>query len=123
MAARLIPIYTTRGDVGAILAYPYLYSPTGEWIGWVTPERAVFSVLGRWVGRLSDEPRILRKRAWDDLLPPRQPPPAPPPIRPPATWPLAPLLPELTYSDIDVLDEEPELLSGLDAADLRQDMD
>jgi hypothetical protein len=60
---KVIPIYTTRGDVGAYLAYPYIFSAIGEWIGWVTPEREVYSVYGGYVGSLGSGPRILRKRS------------------------------------------------------------
>ena len=42
--------------------YPYLYNTQGEWIGWVTPQREVYSILGVFVGRLSNDPRILGKR-------------------------------------------------------------
>ena len=47
----LIPIYTSKGDAEAFLDYPYLYNRTGDWIGWVTSKRDVYSVLGalRWV--------------------------------------------------------------------------
>lgn len=120
---RLIPIYTTRGDLGAFLAYPYLYNIAGEWIGWVTPERSVFSVHGHYVGRLTDEPRILRKRSYDYTEPRRTPPPVPPAIRPPAHAPLAPQMAELTLSQIDVLEDEPELLPSVDFGELREDMD
>ncbi len=118
----LIPVYTTRGDVEAFLRYPYLYNRLGEWIGWVTPERDVYSVLGHYVGWLDKGPRILRKRGRDPK-PRRTPPPAPPRIRPPAHAPLPPMMSELGYETIDVLEEEPERLHTLDMGDLRPDMD
>ena len=31
----LIPIYTTKGDAEASLAYPYLYNRNGDWVGFV----------------------------------------------------------------------------------------
>ena len=120
---RIIPIYTTRGDVGAYLVYPYLYNRTGEWIGWVTQKREVYSVLGHYVGWLSDDPRILRKRAQSFSNPRVQAPTPPGRIHVPVTVPLPSLMPELSYSVIDVLDEEPERLSTLDSDDLREDMD
>jgi len=49
---RLIPIFTSRGDVDAYLLYPYLYNRLGEWVGWISPERQVFSVHGHYVGWL-----------------------------------------------------------------------
>ncbi len=118
----LIPVYTTRGDVEAFLRYPYLYNRLGEWIGWVTPERDVYSVLGYYVGWLDKGPRILRKRGRAPK-PRRTPPPPPQRIRPPAHAPLPPMMSELGYETIDVLEEEPERLHTLDMGDLRPDMD
>ena len=119
----LIPIYNTRGDVEAFLAYPYLHNRSGEWIGWVTPQREVYSVLGHYVGYLTDEPRILRKRVTSTLKPRLQPPAAPKKISPPATVPLAPMMREITYSTVDILLEEPERLHALDGGELRKDLD
>ena len=120
---RIIPIYTSRGDLGAYLVYPYLYNPQGEWIGWVTPEREVYSVLGNYVGWLSKDPRVLRKRSYDFSKPSLPVPPRPRRIPVPASIPLPPMMSELTYTTIDVLEEEPERLSTLDHDDLRPDMD
>jgi hypothetical protein len=118
-----IPIYTTRGDAGAFLAYPFLYNRQGEWIGWVAPNRNVYSVMGNFVGTLEEGPRILRRRSYD-FAQPRQAPPYPPgPIRPMGTIPLAPLMAELPLSVIDVLEEEPDLLPTVDHGELREDMD
>src|SRR5574338_890794 len=103
----LIPVYNSRGDTDAFLFYPYLYNRNGEWIGWVTSRREVYSVLGFYVGYLSNDPRILRKRATSTLKPRLKPPPEPGRIRVPATVPLAPMMSELTHSIIDVLAEEP----------------
>jgi hypothetical protein len=120
---RLIPIYTTPGDLGAFLAYPYLYNPQGDWVGWVTPEREVYSVLGHYVGWLTDDPRILRRRTYDFSKPRLKAPNAIRRIRPPASVPLAPMMPELTFGMVDVLEEEPERLSTIDTDELREDMD
>lgn len=122
-SVNIIPIYTTRGDAGAFLQYPYLFNRTGEWIGFVTPKRDVYSVLGEFVGTLTDDPRILRKRATSTLKPRLQPPPTPMRIRPPATVPLARMMPELTHSMIDVLLDMPERLHTLDSGEFRQDLD
>jgi hypothetical protein len=121
--SRIIPIYTSQGDADAYLQYPHLFNRTGEWIGWVTPQREVYSVMGYFVGTLTSDPRIVRKRT-EDAGKPRQHPPRPPArITPPAQVPLAPLMQELTHSLIDVLSEEPERLHTLDSGDLREDMD
>ena len=120
----LIPIYTTRGDLEAFLAYPYIYNRQGEWIGWVSPDKQVYSVHGHYVGWLGTGPRILRKLAdsfgkeRNDILPP-----AARSITPPAQAPLAPLMSELTFGMIDVLLDAPELLPSVDFGELREDMD
>jgi hypothetical protein len=123
VAKRLIPIYTTRGDLGAFLRYPYIYNPQGEWVGFVTPNRDVYSVLGHYIGWLTDDPRILRKRSYDFLSPRVTSLPPQPRVRVPATVPLPPMMSELTYTHIDVLEEEPERLSTVDFDELREDMD
>lgn len=120
---RLIPIYTSRGDLGAYLSYPYLYNRQGEWIGWVTRQREVYSVLGNYVGWLTDDPRILRKRTYDFSKPRLDPPPPQPRIQVPATVPLPRMMAELAFTNIDVLEEEPEKLSTVDFDELREDMD
>lgn len=117
-----IPIYTTPGDWEALLVFPYLYNTLGEWIGWVTPEREVFDVDGVYVGWLTDEPRVLSKRIQEGPRPRRTPPPPPEKIRPPATVPLPPMMAELPFEVMDVLDEEPRLLHTQDSGELKEDM-
>lgn len=119
----VIPIYTSRGDAEAFLIYPYLYNPLGEWIGWATDDRQIYSVLGFYVGDLTAEPRIIRKRITAILKPRRKPPARPPHIAISATIPLAPLMGDLHFGMIDVLLEEPERLHTLDAGEQRQDLD
>lgn len=120
---RLTPIYTTNGDAEAFLSYPYLFNRNGEWIGFVTPQREVYSVLGNYVGVLTDDPRIVSKRVTSTLKPRLNPPPKPEKAYPPATIPLAPMMAELNYSVIDVLLDAPERLHTLDSGETRQDMD
>ena len=119
----LIPIYTTKGDAEAFLLYPYLFNRNGDWIGFVTPRREVYSVLGHFVGTLTNDPRIVSKRATSTLRPRLQPPPQPPKVYPPATIPLAPLMADLSHSTIDVLLETPERLHTVDSGEQRQDLD
>ncbi len=121
--ATLIPIYTTRGDAEAFLQYPYLFNRNGDWIGFVTPMREVYSVLGDFVGTLTNDPRIIRKRATSTLKPRLSPPPQPQKVYPPATVPLARMMAELSHSVIDVLLEAPERLHTLDSGEQRQDLD
>ena len=122
-ARKLIPIYTSKGDVEAFLVYPYIYNRIGDWIGFVTPKREVYSVIGNYVGMFSDDSRIIGKRATNTLKPPLKPPPPPDRVYPPATVPLAPMLRELTHGQIDILLDEPDRLHALDGGEFREDMD
>lgn len=119
----VVPIYTSRGDAEAFLAYPYLFNRLGEWIGWATVDRQVYSVLGFYVGDLTAEPRIIRKKFSNTLVPWKSPPVHPPHFVVPATIPLAPLMGDLRFGLIDVLLDEPERLHTLDAGEQRQDLD
>ena len=120
---RIIPIYSSRGETDAFLVFPYLFNRGGEWIGFVTSGREVYSVLGVYAGTLTNEPRIIRKRATNALKPRLKSPPPPGRISVPAVVPLAPLMSELTQSLVDVLAEEPERLHTLDSGEFREDMD
>ena len=122
-ARKLIPIYTSKGDVEAFLVYPYIYNRIGDWIGFVTPKRGVYSVIGNYVGMFSDDSRIIGKRATNTLKPPLKPPPPPDRVYPPATVPLAPMLRELTHGQIDILLDEPDRLHAIDGGEFREDMD
>ncbi|OQY32231.1 MAG: hypothetical protein B6243_07655 [Anaerolineaceae bacterium 4572_5.2] len=119
----IIPIYTTRGDAEAFLVYPHLYNRLGEWIGWVTPKREVYSVLGHYVGYLGDGPRILRKRVIEVSKANVKPPRKPARVYPPATIPLAPMMAELYHDTIDILLDEPEKLHTADSGEFREDLD
>ena len=120
----LVPIFTTVGDVAAFLAYPYIFSVEGDWIGWITPDRFVYSTHGHYVGWLADGPRILRKladgytRPKIDIIPPFT-----LKITPPAGSPLPPMMSELTFGEMDVLLDRPDLMPPVDFGELRDDMD
>ena len=118
----IVPIYTSRGDAEAFLVYPHLHNRMGEWIGWVTADRQVYSVLGFYVGELTAEPRIIRKRITASLKPRKTPPARPPILQVSGTIPLPPMLPDLRFGVTDVLLEEPERLHTLDAGELREDI-
>lgn len=120
---QLIPIYTTSGDFAAVMVFPNLYNLRGEWIGFVTPKREVYDVDGLYVGWITSDPRILRKRVPDDKLQRIDPPDRATRIRPPGTVPLPPMMAELPFAIVDVLDEEPERLHTCDAGELKEDMD
>lgn len=121
--APIIPIYTTKGDAEAFLQYPNLFNRNGEWIGFVTPKRDVYSVLGEYVGTLTNDPRIVRKRATSTLKPHLNPPTKPARIHLPVNIPLPPMMPELSHSVIDVLLDMPERLHTTDSGDSREDLD
>jgi hypothetical protein len=120
----LTPIYSTRGELEAFLVYPYVYNCMGEWIGWVTQDRLVYSVHGLYAGYYSKDNRILRKQS-DAFGQDRREPPAPPQerITIPAHVPLAPLMAELPFGVIDVLQDDPDLLPPLDFGEGREDLD
>jgi hypothetical protein len=120
---RIIPIYASNGEAEAFLIFPYLFNRSGEWIGWVTPKREVYSVMGNYVGTLTNDPRITRKRADDESNSRIKPPPKPGHIMTPSSVPLAPLMSDLPHSQIDVLLDEPDRLHTVDSGELREDMD
>ena len=119
---KLIPIYTSKGDAEAFLVYPYIYNRIGDWIGFVTSNREVYSVIGYHVGFFDDN-RIIGKRATNTFKPRLEPPRAPEKVYPPATIPLAPMLRELSHGQIDILLDEPDRLHTLDSGEFRQDLE
>lgn len=122
-SGKVIPVYTTKGDWPALLVFPFLFNPLGEWIGWVTRQREVYDTDGLYVGWLTEEPRVLRKRTYDEAPPRKAPPSNPAKIRPPATVPLPPMMAELPFEIVDVLQEEPERLHTIDHGELKEDVD
>lgn len=120
---RPVPLYTTSGSLGGFLYDPNIFNSDGEWIGWVTANQEVYSVFGSYVGWLDKGYRILRKRAEDDDHPNQTPPPAPLKFVPPALVPLPPLMGEISPSNIDVLEERPELLPTRDSFAHTDDVD
>ena len=120
---KVVPLYTTKGDVAAYLSYPHIYNQLGEWVGFCTREREVYSVLGNYAGYLSDDQRILRQRSSSVTRQRLQPPARPPRLSPPAMVPLAPMMRELTQSTVDVLYDEPERLHTADMGELRPDLE
>lgn len=121
--SKMVPIFTTHGDIGAILVQPYIFSLSGEWIGWIDLERTVYSVHGHYVGSLTSDPRIIRRRESGYGRDRHAVPEPPERIRPLAHFPLAPQLPELPTFMVDVLEDYPELMPSIDFGDLRDDMD
>jgi hypothetical protein len=102
----------------------FLYNPRGEWVGYINRSGQVFSVMDKYVGWLSKDFRVLRKKAQDQTVP-ASPRPARPPlkVRLPNSAPLPPLMADLPFDTLDVLDEEPERLHTLDDDPDARDMD
>lgn len=119
--ARPVFIYDTRGDWHATKVGDYLFNTRGEYVGFVE-NGEVYKRDGEWIGRLSRDGRILRKRS-ERRRPFHTHPPAPParPERLPARAPLPPMMAELDFSTVDVLDEDPDIFKRI--SDLRPDMD
>jgi hypothetical protein len=122
MAYTIIPIFSSRGDAEAFLVFPYLFNRQGEWIGFVTPQREIYSVLGFYVGMLTNDPRILRKRSQEDR-PRLRPPDAPARIRIPSGSPMPRMMGDVPFELVDVLQDEPDLLHTLDSGEFRADLD
>ena len=118
------PIYNSRGEWAALLVDVYLYNPRGDWVGYVNKTGRVFSVFGRYVGWLSKDFRILRKKTQDETIP-AGPPPARPALkmRVPDHVPLPPLMADLPFDTFDVMEDEPERLHSVDDDPDAKDMD
>ena len=114
-------IFDTYGDWLATKIGDYIYSSRGDYIGYVD-DGEVYKRDGEWVGRLSKDGRILRKRTERrrDFHPNPPKNPGKPEKLPPRA-PLPPMMAELDYSTIDVLDEDPDTFKRI--SDLRPDMD
>jgi hypothetical protein len=127
MTGKTVPapmlIYTSRGDLGAFLLYPHLFNPQGEWIGWANSKKEIYNLDGSFVGIISPDNRILRRRNLDvqptKLALPR--PPAKPRI--PASIPLPPRMAELPFDQIDILEDMPDLLHTMDAGEFKPDVE
>jgi hypothetical protein len=127
MSGKTVPlpmiIFTSRGDWGAFLIYPYLFNPIGEWIGWATPQKEIFNLEGSYVGTISPDQRILRKRILDTHPPRREIPDAPFKPRIPASIPLPPRMAELRFDQVDILEDMPDLLHTMDSGEFKSDIE
>ena len=119
----IIPIYTTRGEHAAFFSNGNIFNTAGEWIGFVdTRNGFVYSVTGEYVGYFAKDGRILRKRSMEEI-PKRTPPAAPQRLTIPTSVPLPPLIGDLSFDTIDVLEDMPERLHTIDSGELKEDMD
>ena len=115
-------IYNTSGDWMATAVGQHIFDSRGEYIGFME-NRAVYTRDGEWIGNLSKDGRILRKRAGKKP-PLHEHPLAKPAVKPsnlPGRAPLPPQNAEFGYDTVDVLEEDPEVFKRL--SDRRQDMD
>ena len=113
-------IYNTSGDWMATAVDAYILT-RGEYIGFLE-NRAAYTRDGEWIGDLSKDGRILRKRAGK-AKPLHAYPLAKPATKPsnlPRRAPLPPQNAEIGYDTIDVLEEDPDVFKRL--SDRRQDM-
>jgi hypothetical protein len=92
-----------------------LYNTRGDWVGYISKTGHVYSVMGKYVGWLSKDFRILRKKTQDRTVPGCPLPPHPVlKVRMPANVPLAPLMADLPFDTLDVMQDEPERVHTLD---------
>ena len=114
-------VYNTAGDWLATAVTPYVFDARGECVGFMEG-RAVYTFDGEWVGDLSKDGRILRKRAGKKR-PLHTNPPARLKVKPstlPGRAPLPPQNAEIGYDTIDVLEEDPEVFKR--TSERRKDM-
>jgi hypothetical protein len=127
MSGKTVPapmiIFTSRGDWGAFLIYPHLFNTGGEWIGWATPQKEIYNLEGTYVGTISPDQRILRKKSLEAFPPKRKVPIPPAKPRIPAAIPLPPRMTELSYDQFDVLEDLPDTLHTMDSGEFKPDAD
>ncbi|MGF1505671.1 MAG: hypothetical protein GYB64_03025 [Chloroflexi bacterium] len=114
-------IWNTYGDWCATLVDGHIWDLRGNWIGWIDENRDVYKADGEWIGTLSRDMRILRKRTARSRALQEHIPETPPKPELPARATLPPSFAELTYSEIDVLEEDPQAFQRI--SDLKKDMD
>ena len=113
-------IWNTYGDWVATEYQGHIWDLRAEWIGWIDENKDVYKRDGEWLGKLSKDGRVIRKRTErrrDLVAPPAKPEKPELPVRAP----LPPSFAELSFSEIDVLEEDPDAFKKL--SDLRPDMD
>jgi len=99
----MIPIYRTDGEWVAVYEKGHIFDIDGEWIGKVVG-REVYGPTGHYLGFLSDDKRLLRRRTRV-RKPQIKVPDRPKRPRIPVSMPLAPLMRELPHHLIDLFEE------------------
>ncbi|MBZ0299734.1 MAG: hypothetical protein K8J31_08345 [Anaerolineae bacterium] len=115
-------VFDSRGEWHATLLNSCLWDARGEYVGFVRgTDHDVYTAFGEWIGRLSADGRIVRKRVNDRqlVLKIRKLPPPRPRNLPPRA-PLPPTPAELSYSFVDVLEWDPDVFKNI--PDLKADM-
>lgn len=115
-------IFDTHGEWHATLLNNCLWNARGEYIGFVRgTDFAVYTAYGEWIGNLTADGRVVRKRANNrqPILKIRKLCPRKPQNLPPRA-PLPPLTGDLGYQFIDVLEWDPEVFDNV--PDLKDDL-
>ncbi len=116
----MTPIYRSDGDWVAVVHQGHLYNADGEWLGFLIG-KDVYDPMGKYLAYISDDRRLLRTRREPRDKPQKTASPRPQQrLRFPSNMPLAPMLPALPYSTIDMFEEYPERLIYI--SDTRPDM-
>lgn len=109
-------IYTTDEEYVAFYIYPHIFNTRNEWIGFIAPSKDVHNIDGGYVGYITDESRVLRKRSGNENKPNFPPPPVPDKVKGRTSMSLPPMMSDLGYDLVDVLQDEPKLLYTRDMA-------
>ena len=113
-------IYRTDGEWMAVYHKGHLFTVDAVWLGFVVG-REVYDTGGEYLGFLSDDRRLLRKRTMTATPPRRKPPPRPERPEIPMVMPLSGLMRELPFHIIDVFEELEEKLQYI--SETRPDME
>jgi hypothetical protein len=113
-------IYNTKGDWEATLLGKHFFDLRGEWVAWLDGTD-VFTTDGEYVGYLSRDQRILRKRVKPSIPLRDDIPQYPGKPKLPPRAPLPPMFAELSFSEVDMFDWDPDVFKR--TSDLRPDMD
>jgi hypothetical protein len=113
-------VWNTSGDWVATRIGDYIWDQAKQWVAWLDGDD-VYTKDGEWIGKLSRDSRILRQRAAVRRPLRTDIPPEPDKPDIPVRAPLPPMFQELTYSLVDVLEEDPEVFKRI--SDMRPDME